>query len=88
MKILLIMYLISIIYFFIGFFLLLATVLYRVKKEGLKFEKAGVAETILTFVRVIILAILPIINVVFGSIFLFSNDLQDVVMDKMREKSI
>lgn len=88
MKVLFIIYLISIIYFFIGFFLLLGVTLYQVKKEGLKFEKAGVAETIQTFLRVILLAALPIVNVVFGSIFIFSNDIQDVTMDKMREKSI
>ena len=88
MKVLLIIYLISIVYFIISYILLTAILTRRVRKEGLKFEKMGAAEVIQTFLRIIILAIFPILNLIMGSVFLFSNDLQDLLMNKMRKKSI
>ena len=88
MKILLIIYLISIAYYFISLILLIAILTRKVKKEGLKLKKMGVAEKIRAYLRLILLAVIPILNVIFGTVFLFSDTIQDVVMDKMREESI
>lgn len=88
MKILLIIYLISIAYYFISLILLTAILTRKVKKEGLKLKKMGVAETIRAYLRLILLAAIPILNVIFGTVFLFSDTIQDVVMEKMREERI
>lgn len=88
MKVLLIIYIISIIYFIVNFFLLCAVITNRAKKEGLKFEKMSIAEIIQTYLRTIIFAIFPIFNIIVGTFFLFSNDFKDLLMEEMREKSI
>lgn len=88
MKVLLIIYIISIIYFIVNFFLLCAIITHRVKKEGLKFEKMGIAEVIQTYLRTFIFAIFPVFNIIVGTFFLFSNDFKELILEEMREKSI
>lgn len=88
MKVLLIIYLISIIYFLISFVILTAITTRRVRDEGLKFEKMGGAEVIQTVLRIIIFAIFPVFNLIAGSIFLFSDTMKGLVMNRLREKSI
>ena len=88
MKVLLIIYLISIVYYFISLILLAVILAPKVKREGLTLEKMGVADTIRAYLRLILIAVVPILNIIFGSIFLFSDDIQDIVLEKMREKNI
>lgn len=88
MKVLLIIYLISIIYYFIGLILLTAIIVYKARKEGLKVKKMGIAEKFRAWLRLILFAVIPIFNIIIGSIFLFSNDIENSTMDKLREESI
>lgn len=88
MKILLIIYLISIVYYFISLILLVAVLARKVRKEGLRLEKTGVAEKIRAYLRLILLGVVPILNIIIGTILLFSNTIQDEIMKKMREEKI
>ena len=88
MKVLLIIYLASIAYFFIGFILLCANIVCRAKEEQLKVKKNNVAETIRTWLRIFILSIIPVFNLIIGTIFLFSRDLENRILEDMRKESI
>ena len=88
MKVLLIIYLISIAYFFISFILLCAILVHQAREENIKVKKMSVAEKIRAYLRIILLAVIPIINVVIGTILLFSNTIQNEIMESLREENI
>ena len=88
MKVLLIIYLISIAYFFISFILLTAILVHQAREENIKVKKMSVAEKIRAYLRIILLAVIPIINVVIGTILLFSNTIQNEIMESLREENI
>lgn len=88
MKVLLIIYLISIAYFFIGFILLTAILVHQAREENLKLKKMGIAEKIRAYLRLALLAVIPVFNIILGTVFLFSNTLQTTLMESLREESI
>lgn len=88
MKVLLIIYLISIAYFFISFILLTAILVHQAREENIKVKKMSIAEKIRAYLRIILLAVIPIINVVIGTILLFSNTIQNEIMESLREENI
>ena len=88
MKVLLIIYLISIAYFFISFILLCAILVHQAREENIKVKKMSIAEKIRAYLRIILLAVIPIINVIIGTILLFSNTIQNEIMEKLREENI
>lgn len=82
MKVLLIIYLITIGYYFLGLVLAIASILGAIKREGCKFQKYSTAELVVAWIRIIILGLIPIINIIFGSVYLFSNELKDAVLEQ------
>ena len=88
MKVLLIIYLISIAYFFISFILLCAILVHQAREENLKLKKMSVAEKIRAYLRLALLAIIPVFNIILGTVFLFSNTLQTRMMESLREENI
>ena len=88
MKVLLIIYLISIAYFFISFILLTAILAHQAREENLKLKKMSVAEKIRAYLRLALLAVIPIFNIILGTVFLFSNTLQNRIMESLREENI
>ena len=88
MKVLLIIYLISIAYFFISFILLCAILVHQAREENIKVKKMSIAEKIRAYLRIILLAVIPIVNVVIGTILLFSNTIQNEIMESLREENI
>ena len=48
----------------------------------------SIAEKIRAYLRIILLAVIPIINVIIGTILLFSNTIQNEIMEKLREENI
>jgi len=88
MKVLLIIYLISIAYFFISFILLCAILVHQAREENIKVKKMSVAEKIRAYLRLVLLAIIPVFNIILGTVFLFSNTLQTTLMEKLREDDI
>ena len=88
MKILLITYLVSIIYYFLGFILLGATIRSGVKKEGIKVQKYPFAELALAWARIIIIGLIPIINIIVGTIYIFSDKVKEVAIKKALERKI
>lgn len=88
MKILLIIYLASVIYYFLGFILVRATIRSDIKKEGIKIQEYSSAEIVLGWVRVIVVGFIPIINILIGSIFLFSDKYREESIKNARERKI
>ena len=88
MKVLLIIYLISIAYFFISFILLTAILVHQAREENLKLKKMSIAEKIRAYLRLALLAVIPVFNIILGTVFLFSNTLQTTLMESLREESI
>ena len=88
MKVLLIIYLISIAYFFISFILLTAILVHQAREENIKVKKMSVAEKIRGYLRLALLAIIPVFNIILGTVFLCSNTLQNTIMKSLREENI
>jgi hypothetical protein len=88
MKVLLIIYLISIVYYFISLILLTVILVHQAREENLKLKKMSVAEKIRAYLRLALLAVIPVFNIILGTVFLFSNTLQTTLMESLREESI
>lgn len=88
MKVLLIIYLISIAYFFISFILLTAILVHQAREENIKTKKMSIAEKIRSYLRIVLLAVIPVFNIILGTVFLFSNTLQNRIMESLREENI
>ena len=82
MKVLLIIYLITIGYYFLGLILAIASIVSAARREGCKFQKYTAIEIMVAWIRIIILGLIPIINIIFGSVYLFSNELKDAVLEQ------
>ena len=88
MKILLIIYLISIAYYFFSFILLGATIRSIIRKKNIKIQEYSFAERMLALTRAIIVGLIPVVNILFGTVYLFSDKVKEESIKKALERKI
>lgn len=85
MKIALIIYLSMVAFYALGLILCLGEIVSIAKKEKLVAKRDNVFKQIRSWMGLILLGLIPIINLGFGAIFIFTDAYQKEVLNKIRE---
>ena len=85
MKIALIMYLSMIAFYLLGLTLCIGEIVSTAKKEKLVIKKQNTFKQIRSWLALILIGIIPIFNMGFGAIFIFTDLYQKDVLNTIRE---
>ena len=85
MKIVLIVYLSMVAFYALGLILCLGEIVSVARKEKLVAKRDNIFKQIRSWLGLIFLGLIPIVNLGFGAIFLFTDAYQKEVLNKIRE---